>query len=176
MVKKTASSHKFSLLLYRLINFLQIKNVLETGTSLGINTAYLSQSNAHQIVTIEGSPEIAERAKTRLSKLGLNNVEIIVGRVQEVFYPALVRSQPNLVFLDADHRSETIGFYLQRIKDSGLTIDCIVIHDIYWSRDMHAAWAAIVSNPQYTLTIDIFEAGIIFPNYPIEKQHFTLKF
>ncbi|MEQ8471828.1 MAG: class I SAM-dependent methyltransferase [Marinoscillum sp.] len=174
--KQVSSSHKFSYFLFRLINFMKYESVLETGTSLGINTSYLGKTNASRIVTIEGSKQIASRAESRFKKNQLTHIELVTGKVQEVFEATLRDTKPNLIFLDADHRSETIGYYLRIIKQSGLSVDCIVIHDIYWSKDMHGAWQKVIQDDDYSLTIDIFQAGIIFPDYPIEKQHFTLKF
>lgn len=175
LAKTAASRHDFSCLLIRLINHMGYQRVLETGTSLGINALYLSHSKAQQISTIEGSSPIAQLARTNFALHAPGQINLITGHVQEVFRQALQQTSPQLVFLDADHRSETIDFYLSEIKRSK-QVECIVIHDIYWSPDMKQAWANIIKNPEYNLTIDLFQAGIIFAGYPIEKQHFTLKF
>lgn len=176
LFRQVTSSHKFSYFLLRLINHLGCKRVLEAGTSLGINTSYLALSKAQKTWTIEGSAPIASLAQERFDQAGLQNILIRVGRVQEVFAQVLEESKPQLVFLDADHRASTIHHYLQCIAQSKEKPTCIIIHDIYWSKDMNSAWQEIIHSPSYSLTIDIFEAGIIFPDYPMEKQHFILKF
>ncbi|MFY0606904.1 MAG: hypothetical protein JXR10_09315 [Cyclobacteriaceae bacterium] len=174
LAKRVSSSRLFSLFLKRLIENQGYTRVLETGTSLGINTACIATAPNVKVWTIEGSKEIARCAQSNFDQLDLKNIELIQGLVVDEFIPALELAKPQLVFLDADHRSQTIEFYLESIHNSSAEVECIIIHDIYWSKDMRAVWEQIVSDPAYQLTIDIFEAGIIFPNYPMTKQHFTL--
>lgn len=173
--KTSASRHRFGCFLVNLIDHMGYQSVLETGTSIGLTTCYLAQSTAKRVVSIEGSESLATIARMHLATQQSDHAEIIVGQVQEVFTPSLRKHQPELVFLDADHRSETIAFYLQSIQEM-TGVKCIVIHDVYWSQDMLRAWQAAVQDQNYHLTIDIFQAGLIFPDYPMEKQHFSLKF
>ena len=175
LAKKSAASHRFSFFLLKLINHFGYATVLETGTSLGINACYLSHSTVDHIITIEGSEEVASLAREHLQNYAEHPVDLIIGRVQDRFATSLEQSNPELVFLDADHRGETIRFYLSEIRKQQ-TVKCIVIHDIHWSRDMHYTWEKIRTDKQYPLTIDIFQAGVIFTDHPIEKQHFLLKF
>jgi predicted O-methyltransferase YrrM len=174
--RKSASSHRFSYFLLKLINHLGYQSILETGTCTGVNAAYLSQSNASEVWSIEGAKELAKVAMENLAKNDVSNVNIIVGNVFEKFPKVLEHSHPDLVFLDADHRSETIYFYLKTMAEHHPKVKCIVIHDIHWSKDMKTAWQQIIEIPHYNLTIDIYQAGIIFPDYAIEKQHFVVKF
>lgn len=176
LARQVSSSHKFSCFLVRLINHQGYNNILETGTSLGINAIYLASSNAKHITTIEGSEELTAVARNNLQTHNSDRVNIVTGNVKDTFSNAIREVQPELVFLDADHRSKTIDFYLQAIKNTKADVKCIVIHDIYWSPDMKKAWLSVISDPVYNLTIDTFQAGLIFPDHPIEKQHFTIKF
>jgi predicted O-methyltransferase YrrM len=172
---QVASSHRFSYFLVRLIKHLGYDRILETGTSIGLNAAYLGSVEGLKIWTIEGSIELAACASRNFRALSIDSINVVQGLVQEVFGSTLEEAAPKIIFLDADHRSETIRFYLETIKSKAKNVDCIVIHDIYWSPDMLNAWKEIVANADYLLTIDVFEAGIIFPNYPMEKQHFTIR-
>jgi len=52
--------------------------VLEIGTGSGYSTALLAEL-ANKVISIERIPELAEKAKEKLNKLGYRNVEIIVG-------------------------------------------------------------------------------------------------
>ncbi|WP_421869136.1 hypothetical protein [Marinoscillum sp.] len=175
IARRVTSTHKFSYLLYKLINHLRYERVLEVGTSLGINAAYLGSSKAQRVWTMEGVEEIADLAIKRLKKLEYDHVRVVKGLVEHTFRDSLTLN-PELIFIDADHRSEAIFWYLRIIKEMNVPVQCIVIHDIYWSRDMNKAWKQIVADDRYSLTIDLFQAGIIFPNHPMEKQHFVVKF
>ena len=96
-------------------------------------------------------------------------VEVVRGNIYERLEEHLVKHQPQVVFLDADHRKSSITYCMDRILTHCPKITCIVIHDIYWSQDMSEAWVDCLKNPDFTLTIDLFQAGIIFPNYSMEK-------
>lgn len=169
------STPKFSNFLKLLCDYLQIETVLETGTSLGINALYLSKSESvKKVITIEGSEIIARLAKETINSEA--KVQVITGNVHECLKQELVRHQPDLVFIDADHRGEIIQNTLETIVELCPNVKCVVLHDIYWSADMKNAWTSIIENEKYSLTIDIFQAGLIFPNHPIVKQHFTLRF
>lgn len=175
LTRNVASRHKFSYLLHQLINHQGYNRILEAGTSLGINASYLGSTNASKIWTMEGIDEIADLAIERLKKLEMDHVRVIKGLVEHTFRDSLSLN-PELIFLDADHRSEALFWYLRTIKEMNVRPRCIVIHDIYWSKDMTRAWKQIIADATYNLTIDIFQAGIIFPDHPMEKQHFVIKF
>lgn len=177
IAKSSLSQPKFSSFLRLLLRYLNTQSVLEAGTSLGINALYMSSlDTVKKVVTIEGSPVIAEIAKKVFQKNKTQTIELMQGNIYEVFVPALVLHNPDVVFLDADHRSEAIGFYLENIIRHVPSTKCIVIHDIYWSEDMFQKWQEITKDERFKLTIDIFQAGLVFPNQQMPKQHFKLKF
>lgn len=177
IAKTSLSTPKFSAFLYLLIDHLKCMSVMETGTSLGINSLYLAGPDQVQKVnTIEASPILAALAKKQFSQILQHKIEIKIGTVHEEFEALVVREQPDFCFIDADHRSEAVMHCLNHLLKHCPQIKCIIIHDIYWSQDMLKGWNKIVENKAYTLTIDLFQAGIIFPNLDMPKQHFTLRF
>ncbi len=176
IAKTSLSSARFSAFLHLLINELQCKTVLETGTSLGLNTLYLDHSDAEKVVTLEASPILAELAKKEFELRSKNSIELVFGNVHETYVSALERHQPDFIFLDADHRGFVVKNQVDQIITHSTQTECIVIHDIYWSRDMNQTWIELVNDDRFSLTIDIFQAGILFLNKGIEKQHFTLRF
>ncbi len=175
VAKRASSQPKFSNFLRLLCEQLEIKTVLETGTSLGINCQYLAEANCvEKVVSIEGSKIIHDLANKNVNRNP--KIELLYGDIQSLLEMTIVKYQPELIFLDADHRSEAVHFCVEKIMQHVPDVKCIVIHDIYWSEDMTSGWKDILSNPNFKLTVDIFQAGLVFPNYPIEKQHFVLKF
>ena len=175
-VARTSLSHsRFSNFLRLMCDHLEIRSVVETGTSLGINALYLAAAKSvTNVFSIEGS-DIIHRIANDTTR-GNPKITLEHGNMYERLEMSLAKHQPELVFLDADHRQSAIEFCLDRIETHVPSVKCIVIHDIYWSEDMASAWNKIKENPKYALTVDIFRAGLIFPNSPIVKQDFTLKF
>ena len=177
IAKTSLSQPRFSAFLNLLIDFLQVSRVLETGTSLGINSLYMAGSESvGRVSTIEASPIISSIAKEQFAKLLQHKIETTTGTIQDVFESVVVRDSPQLCFIDADHRSEAVRFCIDTLMTHVPEIKCIVVHDIYWSEDMLDGWQQIVSDDRFPLTVDLFQAGLIFPNLEMPKQHFTLRF
>jgi len=169
------SKLKFMHMLRLLCNYLQAEVVVETGSSLGLNARSLAGGETiRRVVSIEGSDIIHQLARKTCE--GSPKIELLSGNLYDLLEPTLVRNQPDVIFLDADHRYGAVQFCLDKIMEHCPHVRCVVVHDIYWSPDMAAGWQSIVSNSAYSLTIDLFQAGLIFPRYPIVKQHFTLRF
>ncbi|WP_179213324.1 O-methyltransferase [Ekhidna lutea] len=177
IAKTSLSKPKFSAFLYKLLELLEVEKVLETGTSLGINGLYMAgPERVKKVCTVEASPIIASIAQKQFAKLLQHKIEIKQGTIQDTIEPLLIREQPEFCFIDADHRSSAVLSCVDAIMKHTPKIKCIVVHDIYWSPDMSSVWDKITSDTRFALTIDIFQAGIIFPNMQMPKQHFTLRF
>lgn len=176
IAKTSLSRRKFSAFLYLLANHLRVDSILETGTSLGINTLYLAQSSSKSVTTIEGSTVLADLALRNFHHLQVSKIELINANLYDCLEQQIVRNQPDFYFLDADHRSSSIAFCIDLILRHTPNAKCVVIHDIYWSKDMMEIWQELIQDPRFPLTIDIYQAGILFPNMEMEKQHFTLHF
>ncbi len=177
LAKRTWSGKSFSYFLIKLCEWLGAKCFLETGTALGITFSMVSHSKGLQSIhSIEGSDVLAEKARQLSFTPHEVKSSIIQGEVKQVFRQVLEDVMPDVVFLDADHRSETIHFYMSELKRSKSPVKAIIIHDIYWSRDMKSAWKRVVNDPDFSLTIDCFHAGLVFPLQEMEKQHFIVKY
>jgi len=177
LARRTWSGKSFSYFLIKLCEWLQVSTFLETGTALGITYSMVAHAQGMKnIYSIEGSASLAEKARQLNFKPNEVNSSIYHGEVRSIFRQVLEETNPDIVFLDADHRSETISFYLNELKQHKSPLKAIVIHDIYWSEDMREAWKKVVDDPAIPLTVDCFHAGIVFPSRAMEKQHFILKY
>jgi hypothetical protein len=53
----------------------------------------------------------------------------------------------------------------------------LIFDDIYWSSEMEQAWDEIKKHEAVTLTIDLFNIGIVFfRKESKQKQHFTIRY
>lgn len=164
-------------LFYKLINFLNCSTCIELGTSIGLNTLYLSQANKNgKVISIEGSAQLTEFAAKLAQKNNVKNVEFVRSTFEEAL-PQVLNSLPTLDFLyiDGNHRyAATIQYFhqaLQKIHNDTI----IILDDIYWSSGMTKAWNEIKQHPQVTLSIDTFYFGMIFfKKEIIEKKDLKL--
>ncbi len=175
---KAVKPKKYARLLFRLINRFSTKNILELGTSLGITTLYLSLPDKNnRIITLEGSPEIASIARDNFNIMKRSNIEIIEGEFDETLPKAISKfTQLDLVFFDGNHRKTPTLSYFEKCLNLSREGSIFIFDDIHWSREMESAWETIKENSAVTLTVDLFQMGIVFFKKGVIKQHFTLKY
>lgn len=176
IAKKGLTSPKVSRLLARLIDFNGSKNIIELGTSFGLNTLYLAHNNT-SVISFEGSDDIANIALTNFDYHKHTNIELILGNIDKTLPNFLdARLQIDFAYIDANHRYEpTINYFNSIIKrmhnDSILVLD-----DIYWSQEMTKAWEEIKAHPEVTHSIDLFSVGIVFFQPDLIKTNYRLMF
>lgn len=164
-------------MLFRLMNYLSPETSLEIGTSLGITTSYLaSVSTQNKVYSLEGVPSLCKIAAQNLSDLGLKNTEIIEGKFASSLPNLLNRLNTiDFVFIDGNHRKEPTLEMLKAIKPKLSLHACVVVDDIYWSREMREAWLELKSDSQFEVSIDLYFFGILIKKPGQVKEHFCLK-
>ncbi|MET0634766.1 MAG: class I SAM-dependent methyltransferase [Chitinophagaceae bacterium] len=178
IVRTAAKSPGLAQLLFRITRYYQCRNVLELGTSMGISAAYLKLAGSDvNLVTLEGSPQVASRARENLHSLGLQ-VRIVEGNFDDTL-PALL-SQPgmiDLVFVDGNHRREPTQRYFTWLLSHMGNDSVIIFDDIHWSPEMEQAWDFIRGHEAVRCSIDLFFVGLVFFRKEFrEKLHFEVRF
>lgn len=172
-------SPKFGQLLFRLVNHFNAYSILELGTSLGITTSYLATANPHaKVVTLEGAPDIALKAKQHFQYIGLHNIEQVVGHFDHTLTSVLQEMKSlDFVFVDGNHRLEPTLRYFNQMKPYLHEHSILFIDGIHLSKDMEQVWLKIQKDDQVTLTIDLFFIGLVFfRKEQKKKQHFIVQF
>jgi predicted O-methyltransferase YrrM len=129
--------------------------VLELGAFVGISGSYilagLAKAGGGHLVTCEGSPELADRARKRLQtfieshRLRTVTFEVVVGAFQETFAAQVApdKGPYAMVFIDGHHQEgPTLEYHAgahQVLHPRGI----IVHDDIAWSAGMARAWKKI---------------------------------
>jgi len=175
---KSLSQKKEAQLLFRLMCFLKAKDVLELGTSLGITTSYLASSSPKvRCISLEGSEEIAKIAIENFKTLGLQNVDLIVGNIDDTLQAVLQKmDKPDVVFFDANHNMKATLQYFNQCVEHIEQKTVFIIDDIHRSNDMEDAWNEIKRHPKVTATFDLFQLGIVFFNHNFPKKTYKMRF
>lgn len=169
---------KYAQLLFRLVNHFKPTNIIELGTSLGLTSVYLASPNSGSTVyTFEGCTEIANIAKSTHFNLGKKNIQIKVGNFHTTL-PELLQEikNVNFSFIDGNHSYKATLENFKLLKNYSNNNSIFVFDDIYWSAEMTQAWNEIKSDNSVTLTIDLFQFGIVFFMQDFKKQDFTIRF
>lgn len=168
------SAKKESLFHYHLGVYINAKTVLELGTSLGINTAYLSLF-ANHVHTIEGHEGTAAQALKNFSHLDRKNIALHQGAISEQLPRVLeATGLVDFLLLDAHHALEPTLTYFETCLPYLHNDSAVVVDDIYWSEGMTTAWETLKSHPKVTLSLDFYHFGVLFFRKEQVKQHFRL--
>ncbi|MEJ7645429.1 MAG: class I SAM-dependent methyltransferase [Chryseolinea sp.] len=177
IARSSLSPKKQSILYRNLIRYAHAKEVLELGTSLGINTLYMASANPQaNIKTLEGSPAIAAIAQKNFDFLKFRNISLVAGNIDETL-KAVVDKIDNLdiAFIDANHRyGPTLSYFetlLRKTHDGSI----VILDDIHYSPEMERAWKAIKVHPKVFATADLYRCGLVFFDPSLAKQHFVLQ-
>lgn len=171
-------SEKYAQLLFRIANHYRPENILELGTSLGLSTGYLAfAETARKIVTIEGSEEVAAKARANFENLKLETIKLIIGNLDNVLDQSIhILPALDLVFFDANHRYTPTINYFKTCLTKKTENSIFIFDDINWSAEMQKAWREIKLHPDVTVTIDIYRMGIVFFHKNQAKEHFIIRF
>jgi predicted O-methyltransferase YrrM len=179
IAKHGITSEKNSRLLFRLVEYFHPENIVELGTSLGVNTLYLaSPSLKSKVTTLEGSKSLCEFAGNLFRQRKQKNIEVVEGNFDKTFAEVIKKiKRLDFLFIDGNHKKNpTLNYFetaLQKIHNDSV----FVMDDIYWSEEMESAWQEIKKHPRVTLTIDLFQFGIVFFRSEHKvKEHFVLRF
>lgn len=179
LARHAAKPARLAQLLYRIAKYYGHTRMVELGTSLGLSAAYLSKAGPDvKLITVEGAPAVAERARLHFEELKRNNITLVVGTFEKAI-PGILEQMPqtDLLFVDGNHRKEpTLDYFRQflpHMTESGI----MVFDDIHWSREMEEAWEIIRLHPAVTATIDLFFIGLVFFRTGFrEKQQFRIRY
>lgn len=177
IAKKFAQKAKYQKLLYRLVKQYNPGTILELGTSIGLTTTALSISNpSSKIYTLEGCPETLEIAKNNFSKLSIKNIQTIQGNFDDTL-PDLIKSLDTIDFayIDGNHKKEATLNYFKQLLEKVNNTSILVFDDINWSKGMNEAWKEIITNPKVTVSINLFQLGIVFFNSDLSKEDFVIR-
>ncbi len=177
IAKHSTTPSKFSRFLAETVDHFNYSEIIELGTSLGINTLYLSQNERVRVTTFEGDPSIAQLAENHFNAFKRKNINTITGNIDDTLNQVLQKLEKiDLAYIDANHTYEATLRYFELISRQIHEKSLIVIDDIHWSKDMNRAWNEIKGKAEITLSIDLFEAGLLFFDPKIEKADYILKF
>lgn len=165
---------KYARLYYTIINYIEAKNIVEFGTSLGITTLYLAKDEACRITTFEGSHALADVALTNFEYFDKKNIHLIEGNIQSTLAEFIQNpAKINFVLMDAHHLYEpTMRYFnllVRRLNDKSV----VIIDDIHWSAEMERAWNELRKSQLVYGSIDLFQCGILFFDPALNQQHYV---
>lgn len=177
IAKNSAKAGKWGQLLFRLAKHFQPETMIELGTSLGIGSLYQSHGNpTGNLTTFEGCPNTATIAQQQFQKANINP-NIIEGNFDDTL-PLFLSSIEKLdwAFIDGNHQKEPTIRYFEQCLEKCHPDSLLLFDDIYWSKGMAEAWENIKQHPRVSVTLDLFQVGVVFLREGQKKQHFPIRY
>ncbi len=170
--KSAVSPVKQCEMMFRLVQYFKPATMLEFGTSLGLNSLYQSTGYTNgQLITMEGSPEIAQFANSLFKKMDARNIVLRQGNFDTILPEVLTSvKQLDYVFFDGNHRKAPTLAYFEQCVLLATNDSVFVFDDIYWSAGMREAWETIKKDKRVTLTVDLYFMGLVFFRKEQKKQ------
>jgi predicted O-methyltransferase YrrM len=163
IARRSGSSKRFGRLLFRLAERYANGHALELGTSLGVGTMYLSGGSRGTVHSIEACPNSAAIAEENLDAIGADNAELHTGSFEEELQGVLEGiPRLDLMRIDGDHRGRAMLDYLEQGMEKAHNDTLFILDDIHWSRSMEEAWEEAKRDERVTLTLDLYQAGLLF--------------
>lgn len=161
----------------RLIEHLRLQSVVELGTSLGISGLYLAHTPGTTVTTFEGSPEIADTARSTFEFLGAQNIKLLEGNIDTTL-PAWLQGIRTLdvAFVDANHRYDATLRYFQWLLPRFHARSVVIFDDIHHSAEMEKAWHNIRTNKLVYGSVDLYRCGMVFFDPSLNRQHHVVQF
>ena len=178
IIRRSAIPAKEGRLLFRLVNFIQPRNIVEMGTSLGISTLYQHKAcPGAEFITMEGSQATSAFAGTNFRILKADSIKRVTGNFDETL-PGVIKNLTfvDYAFFDGNHRKEATLNYFRQLLPLASEKCVFVFDDIRWSAGMYETWKEIIKEPKVRVAIDLFSFGLVFFNPGQEKEHFILKY
>lgn len=165
-------------LLFRLSRYFRTQQVLELGTSFGISTLYLALgANEGTVYTIEGCPQTMRIAQHHFDQLKQRNIQAVLGSFRSKLPETLQKmGTVDLAFIDGHHAKEPTLEYFEQILPKAHNGTVFVLDDIHWSPGMEQAWETIKAHPRVTVSVDLYNLGLVFLRTEQAKEHFTLRY
>jgi predicted O-methyltransferase YrrM len=169
---------KTSQLLNRIIHVYGLNKIVELGTSFGLNTMYLAMEPDRSVTTFEGCSNTLNIARQNFIQLDYSNITTIEGNIDDTL-PKFIAAHDEYIdfaYLDANHRLTPTLNYFDLLYSKANRNTIMVLDDIHWSSEMSKAWKIISADPRVTLSIDLFDLGIVFFRQELKKQHYSLRY
>ncbi|MBP8960525.1 MAG: class I SAM-dependent methyltransferase [Bacteroidales bacterium] len=178
IARKSSVPVKYGKLLASLASEFGRKDIIELGTSLGISTLYLSFGSPSSIIhTAEGCPSLSALAEANFMETGRSNIRQYNMKFDD-FLLEMKKAKicPGLVFIDGDHRKESLLRYFDIISEICDEKSLVVIDDIHISEEMYEAWEKIKQSGKVSITIDIYRMGLVFFRRGIARYDYIIRY
>ena len=176
IAKKAGMAWHQSKLMHKIINYFNVKNTLELGTSVGLGSLAMAINQPqNKIDTVEACPNTSAFARQYFKSQKLRNINLFNTDFQSFLNQLPSEKTYDLIYLDGHHQKEATLQYFYQLKKHIHEDSLIILDDIYWSQGMQEAWQTILEDEDVKVGLDLYFWGILFFKPELSKQNFKIR-
>lgn len=161
-------STKLDRLLFRLVNYLSAKNILEIGAKSGIGVLYLSAPST-DIHYKSSCCKIDPMIQTHISDNWQRNVSF-----STALFP--IHEKQDCIVIDMKGL-ETDGEEIYRyISDMIYEQSFVILKNIRTNKEARSLWKKLKDDNRTTVSLDLFSTGIAFFNPKLFRRNYIISF
>ncbi|QTY26748.1 O-methyltransferase [Flavobacterium sp. CS20] len=165
-----------SQLMNKIIDYFEVKNTLELGTSVGLGSLSMAVNQPQNCVdTVEACPNTFAFAKSCFNTYGLKNIKTHNTDFQSYINNLSAYKTYDLIYLDGHHQKKATLDYFSQLKKHTHHNSIVILDDIYWSKEMQEAWQLICKDKEVKVSLDLYFWGIVFFKPELSKQDFKIR-
>ena len=178
IMKKIAIKPKNGALLLRMTNYFKPRNILQVGEAVGFSTLYLSSySSDVQVLVLEEHAGRAALCRAVFEKHKANNIQLQEGPYYETLPVALAdREQVDFVYLDFLNSTELNTYVIDQCLSHLHDQSVLVVSGIKTTKEKKEFWKHLCFRPEVSVTVDVYEFGIVFFNKKLHKRNYIVSF
>ena len=174
--RNASKPYVWDLLLFKLVREFKPSRCLELGTCLGLSASYqaaaLKLNQGGRIVTLEGAESLASLARQHFRALGLDNVDMAVGRFKDTLGGLLDKRTPiDYAFIDGHHDEQATLSILIRSARFYRKEQYLFLMTFHGPRGMKRAWSTIQADPRIKVAVDLTNVGICLVDIDLDRKH-----
>ncbi len=176
--KNIVKNNKYHRLVFRLIRYFNPKTIIDLGSFTGLSAIHMSiASPESQIITFPCSQLTYNLLYDNISRIDFNN--IILSEIFSASLSSQFENKNQKIDLICINRFCEPGEILKIIEDSIPFLSnesFMIIRDLNNNDKNRSLWNHMKAHKKTTVTVDLFNLGIIFFNKELSKENFIIRF
>lgn len=157
-------------LLFKIVNYFNLKQILELGGGIGVHTLYMTATASDiECLSVELTPSKYNQAQMLYNEWDRNIIQ------SEEPFPS-INGKKDCIFVNLKNynvsHNELVIYLLSLVhKDS-----VIIIDGIRTNRKLQTLWKMLVQQNDVIVSLDLFHLGILFFDKKYYKRNYKLSF
>ena len=177
VVDETSFCKTYDQMLFRIVQFMKPKTIVEVGTSVGISTAYLATPNSKaNVYSIGKSKGVATLEELNFRRMGIDNVKVLCedDAAQTLDGLFCETNKIDLLYFGRSCSAEDIRSIVYEKRNLFSENAVVIVSDIHRNEKKEILWDELKEIPDFNVNLELFVYGILFCNENLQRESYNL--